>query len=447
MNTLQAAEMLHMSRGAVNTLLHRGQLAGTKVGNRWVITQDAVDEYNATRRPPGRPPKPVAVFTLMNGPYEVARFAFDDSDDQGGFDFLEIIDTDRAPLYCLLPDSFGRGEFRFTDWWFSRGIPATREGIQRILEPLGIISASELTFKNYALSLSDQYWLKPDGDSAQWEDINYFDNDFADSDIAQNRPVNWESFAGTNSPSNILNGMEPKKWVIQDGVRTLLKGYIKGYTQQPSNEAIATALYRRLLPEPDYVPYDLVVNDHSMFSSCPLFLSRNEEYIPAWMCMKDVRIQGDEYRDGYERFIAHAVRVGVNEDEVRLFLSKMIVCDYILANSDRHMGNFGFIRNIDTLDMRMAPLFDAGNSLWFGSPDAMLERMGYTWEPEPFDKVPRNQLAYVKDWEWLDFSKLEDFGEEAEEILIKGLQGEPRSKLIREGLERNLTRLDAYLNM
>ena len=43
----------------------------------------------------------------------------------------------------------------------------------------------------------------------------------------------------------------------------------------------------------------------------------------------------------------------------------MLCLDYLIENSDRHYGNFGFIRDVNSLKfLGPAPLFDNGTSLW-----------------------------------------------------------------------------------
>lgn len=42
----------------------------------------------------------------------------------------------------------------------------------------------------------------------------------------------------------------------------------------------------------------------------------------------------------------------------------MIVLDYIMMNEDRHLRNFGIIRNVETLKwIKVAPIYDTGQSL------------------------------------------------------------------------------------
>ena len=46
-------------------------------------------------------------------------------------------------------------------------------------------------------------------------------------------------------------------------------------------------------------------------------------------------------------------------------LCQMLTVDCIIANSDRHFNNFGFIRNADTLEWEgLAPVYDTGTSLF-----------------------------------------------------------------------------------
>ena len=47
------------------------------------------------------------------------------------------------------------------------------------------------------------------------------------------------------------------------------------------------------------------------------------------------------------------------------YLDKMIAADKLIGNDDRHFGNFGFIRNVQTCQITgFAPLFDSGSSFY-----------------------------------------------------------------------------------
>lgn len=46
------------------------------------------------------------------------------------------------------------------------------------------------------------------------------------------------------------------------------------------------------------------------------------------------------------------------------YLTKMFILDYLMINCDRHLGNFGIIRDVNTLKWRsVAPIYDSGQAM------------------------------------------------------------------------------------
>ena len=72
------------------------------------------------------------------------------------------------------------GYLNIEQWWQDRSIPASRDGLDQLLNKLGLLDQRELLVKNFGLSLSDQYWIKPEGKNIEWRDINFFDNAFSE---------------------------------------------------------------------------------------------------------------------------------------------------------------------------------------------------------------------------------------------------------------------------
>lgn len=70
----------------------------------------------------------------------------------------------------------------------------------------------------------------------------------------------------------------------------------------------------------------------------------------------------------------------------------MIVLDYIIANEDRHLNNFGAIRDANTLAwIGMAPIYDSGASLGF---DKLPQQM----KSEKMPLVSRLKTSYRAAW-------------------------------------------------
>lgn len=122
------------------------------------------------------------------------------------------------------------------------------------LEVLDVSGTTVLPLRCYGLSLSDQYWIKPESSGLSWEKINFFDNAFSDDmgDVLFGRPKKEADF-DFNSPDNTSDGCLKKRWKIMDGRRCLIKGGSNPFRQQPFNEVIASDIMDRL--EIPHVPY------------------------------------------------------------------------------------------------------------------------------------------------------------------------------------------------
>ena len=101
----------------------------------------------------------------------------------------------------------------FNDWWTDRSIPASRSGIREALEILEIANTQLLLLRCYGLSLSDQYWIKPNGSDLSWDDINFFANSFSDDigDVLFGAPKQANEL-NFSSPDNTSDGFLKKRW-------------------------------------------------------------------------------------------------------------------------------------------------------------------------------------------------------------------------------------------
>ena len=142
-------------------------------------------------------------------------------------------------------------------WWIDRSIPASRSGVRRALEILDLPNTQMLLTRCFGLSLSDQYWVKPQGSDLQWERINFFTNPFSEDigDVLLGKAADCTAF-DFRSPDNTSDGFLKKRWKIIDGKRCLLKTGNNPFMQQPFNEVAATIVARRLGIY--HVPYTLL---------------------------------------------------------------------------------------------------------------------------------------------------------------------------------------------
>lgn len=122
---------------------------------------------------------------------------------------------------------------------------------------------------------------------------------------------------------------------------------------------------------------------------------------------------------------------------MRQLVDGMIILDYILAGTDRHFCNFGFIRDVETLEfVGAAPIFDSGTSLWH---DCVDKKVGTAVKSMPFKASQEEQLKLVSDWSLYDFDSLKDIEKEIKSILMfnDNITGE-RIKAIAEAVTERL---------
>lgn len=184
-----------------------------------------------------------------------------------------------------------------------------------------------------------------------------------------------------------------------------------------------------------FVPYTM----HDGCSACQCMLGADEELVPMWDLVKNHKKPNhmDDWTFCLELCDGH----GIPKETARKHLEKMFLADFVLAGSDRHYGNFGLIRNMETLQYtRMAPVYDSGHCLWCDKP--WLERSeDYEYRAKPFGPDgmnPKDQLELFSHTR-LDAIELDGFAEEARAILAKNpIMPVKRLDAVAKGVERNI---------
>lgn len=294
---------------------------------------------------------------------------------------------------------------KLNEWWLNRSIPTSRSGLREALRTLGVASPSSLLPHSYGLSLSDQYWVCSEESGLKWEDINFFDHPFSNDvgDILFGLQKG-EGNPNLVSPDNTSDGNLKKRWKIVDGKRVLLKGGSPPFHQQPFNEVIAAGIMERL--GIDHVPYAVVWDRGEPYSTCPDFVGRETELVSAWRIMLTRKKRNDVSL--CQHFLDCCSSLGI-EGAVP-FLDRMIALDFILANEDRHFGNFGVLRDAKTLEwLGFAPVYDSGSSLGYDKTAAGI-RMGKGIICKPFKNSHTVQLGLISDLSWFRPDALSDAG-------------------------------------
>ena len=361
-------------------------------------------------------------YILMNKNIEVLVADYDTAN--GVFSKIyDIYNIDYAP-YILksfyIKDDIDNSLFRtnISEWFKSRGIPSWRDKLDILLHRLNISAPSELLDKAFGLSLSDQYWIKPYNIDVKYDDINFFDNDFDYSEFLEaSLSKNSKTIVKKSSlktPNNTTDGMLRKAWIIEDGTRYLLKGGYKNELLQPFNEVLASEICKRL--GFNHVEYTLDIYKDMVVSKCPCFITKDTELVTCHQIRNDMDRHNNI--DDYEDYINILEKNGIKN--ARIEMENMYILDFLIMNEDRHLNNFGIIRDINTLKwLCCAPIFDNGQSLnieYYDDKELHISGEGrFFYEVKPFDEI----IKVVEDIKRIDINKLDGIVEWFDDLLHK----------------------------
>ena len=354
---------------------------------------------------------------LMNQNIKVLLAEMDESNTFQ--EIYEYYDINYAPLHLYNAYNQNKDVLIALNTWFKgRGIPAWRQNIEKLLEKLNVVSPTELLNKAYGLSLSDQYWIKGERQNLKWKDINFFINDFEYKDYLD-VSLNFNSresstIISLHSPNNTSDGMVKKGWIIdKDNNRVLVKGTYSISGLEPINEWLASRICKRL--DLDYCNYTLDILRGQLVSKCKNFLTKDEEIISA---SDIINLEKNDNVSDYERYVSILESHGIKD--VKKKLSDMYIVDYLMLNTDRHMKNYGIIRNVKTLKWeRITPIFDTGTSL---QSDVTLPYLDFDNEEYKFfhsHNMTVNELVNYIKLEKYDLTKLDGLKDEYKEVLEK----------------------------
>lgn len=262
-------------------------------------------------------------------------------------------------------------EDRVAEWILNRGIPVTRQRIETDLAVLNTKNVIDYMVNNLGLSLTDHYWLCPKDSSYTWENINLYTNDFK-SVYSLDLRDDKKTIAGKTDfvPSASLKGDLKKKWIIDEqGTRRLVKGNYNHSCRQSLCEVLASEIHKRQ-GRFEYTPYSLIEisSDNQMIigCECPDFTTVHTEFIAAIEIVNSIKKSNSE--SVYESYIQYCGKHGIDVDYMRAFMEYQILTDFIITNTDRHLNNFGVIRDSKTFQfIKPAPIFDSGNSMFYNT--------------------------------------------------------------------------------
>ena len=244
--------------------------------------------------------------------------------------------------------------FAFMSFLASRVLSLGRKYSKKILNMLNASQfqndavKAEVAIMCHAVSVEDNYWVKYESDSATWDSVNIRRNSL-------NRSIAQVALHGTSlslqgelsTPEITTQGAYAKCWKRVDGGLWLYKT-----SENKDFESKVEIEVSRVLDKTNvnHVKYEESTSKGMFCCRC--------------LCMSDDRISVVNSID----LSSYASRCGINFLNSMLNLDansiyKMCIVDYLVANRDRHGGNWGcYYDSSTTRLLGCHPLFDHNNA-------------------------------------------------------------------------------------
>jgi hypothetical protein len=301
-------------------------------------------------------------------------------------------------------EDIGKNVKLLNNWIAKRGIPFSREDYDLIADKYKVKDLRELTILSSGLNLTDHFWLCDVNKEKKWEEVNFLENKFSVR-IGEILPELTEKYEEFINPDFSSNGRLKKFWAIDGEKRILCKDGSGDIRQEPFNEKIASAIASEL--GISNVEYNLgKSNNGTYYSKCECMINKDLEFVNAFIVYLDGKNSGNRYEDYID--ICNKKGISNAKEEV----NKMVILDYIIRNTDRHVGNFGILRNSENLKWeRIAPVFDNGNSFWYNAQGLKFIDGKTNSQSRSFKKYNEENILLVDNIKWFDKNKLANIPE------------------------------------
>ena len=180
------------------------------------------------------------------------------------------------------------------------------------------------------------------------------------------------------------NGSEKKKTMILDEKKYLVKFPDSNrspklnisYINNVYSEYIGSKIFELLGINAQKVKLGYYHQEERMFyvCACEDFTNENTKLIE-FEKLENASLDSEGERKDLSD-IKHIIELNtynIDKTSFKNFFWDMFIVDCLIGNTDRHNGNFGFIKNIKTEELTLAPIYDCGSCLFSTFTDEKME--------------------------------------------------------------------------
>ena len=182
------------------------------------------------------------------------------------------------------------------------------------------------------------------------------------------------------------NGSEKKKTMILDEKKYLVKFPDSNrspklnisYINNVYSEYIGSKIFELLGINAQKVKLGYYHQEERMFyvCACEDFTNENTKLIE-FEKLENASLDSEGERKDLSD-IKHIIELNtynIDKTSFKNFFWDMFIVDCLIGNTDRHNGNFGFIKNIKTEELTLAPIYDCGSCLFSTFTDEKMEEV------------------------------------------------------------------------
>ena len=250
--------------------------------------------------------------------------------------------------------AIGKNKECFTSWLANRTLSLSRKNAKWLYNLIKVEQLDSVQVKSRvailcrAVSVLDNYWLKLDGDTTTWSDINV-------RHVSLNEVIAQVALHGKSltlqgslcSPELTTNGAYAKAWRrFPDGLHLFKLGH-DGNTESRI-EVMCSNLLDKMNVE--HCHYEAGEDDGKYVCVCPAMTTDKISMLPGMDFISYCNVNGKQWEKEL---------IELDSDN----FYKMWIVDFLLANRDRHGQNWGLWYKPDTMQLvGLHPLFDHNNA-------------------------------------------------------------------------------------
>lgn len=240
----------------------------------------------------------------------------------------------------------------------TRTLPISRENAKKIYGLFGFeqlqddLSKAKIAIICRALSLQDNYWLKLEGDTVTWNEVNLRNKSLSEA-VAQvalhgsSLTLQDKAEEALHTPELTGQGAYAKAWKrYEDGL------YLQKMGAKDPTEARIEVMVSNILDNcnVDHLPYRAGKSNDIYVCECKCMIDDNTVILSGMDFDTYCNVHGLDSRKEALKIDPEAIY-------------KMWIVDYLISNRDRHGLNWGFFCNSDTMEiLGCHPLYDHNNA-------------------------------------------------------------------------------------